>query len=97
MQAVISVSKDSRKKFDVKIQNKVISFGAKGYEDFTTHKDESRKENYIKRHQKNEDWTNPLTAGFWSRWLLWNKGSLAQSAADIEKRFGIKVKLSIKN
>lgn len=96
MQAVISVSKDLRKKFDVKIQNKVISFGAQGYQDFITSKgDESKKENYIKRHQKNEDWSNPLTAGFWSRWMLWNKRSLAESAKDIEKKFGIRVKLSI--
>lgn len=22
-----------------------------------------------------EDWSNPLTAGWWSRWLLWSKPS----------------------
>lgn len=36
--------------------------------------DSVKKENYIKRHAKaGEDWTDPLTAGFWSRWFLWEK------------------------
>jgi hypothetical protein len=63
-----------------------IHFGARGYDDFTTHKDEKRKANYIKRHQPREDWTNPLTAGFWSRWLLWNLPTIKASLADVKKR-----------
>jgi hypothetical protein len=38
------------------------------------HKDEARKARYIQRHQHNhENWNDKDTAGFWSRWLLWNK------------------------
>lgn len=32
-----------------------------------------KKENYLKRHSElNEDWTSPLKAGFWARWVLWS-------------------------
>ena len=37
-----------------------VSFGSKGMEDFTIHKDEERKKLYLKRHEKNEDWKDPL-------------------------------------
>jgi len=74
-----------------------INFGAKGMSDFTIHKDEKRKERYLKRHSgMGEDWDDPKTAGFWSRWLLWNKPSLEASIKDTEKRYDIKIWL-IKN
>lgn len=70
---------------------KKVHFGANGYEDFSMHKDEQRKERYIARHQHNEDWTatGMNTAGFWSRWLLWNKSTIVQSIHDIDNRFNI--------
>jgi hypothetical protein len=62
--------------------------------DFTIHKDEERKQRYIKRHEKNEEWgkSGIDTAGWWSRWLLWNKPSIKESyqdLQDIKKRFNI--------
>jgi hypothetical protein len=72
---------------------KTVHFGDSRYDDFTTHKDELRKSRYISRHIKEiEKWRNPNTPAFWSRWLLWNKKSLKDSAKDIEKMFGIKVR-----
>ena len=73
---------------------KKVDFGASGYEDFTIHKDESRQANYITRHEVRENWEKDGidTAGFWSRWLLWNLPSLKDSIKDIEKRFNIKIK-----
>jgi hypothetical protein len=70
-----------------------VSFGAHGYEDFTQHKDRQRQENYLTRHKHNETWTKSgvTSAGFWSRWLLWNKPSLKASIQDTEKRFGIQI------
>ena len=64
-------------------------FGAAGYSDFTIHKDPERKQRYINRHEKNENWTKSGidSAGFWSRWLLWNKPSIKSSYQDIKKRF----------
>jgi hypothetical protein len=51
-----------------------VSFGAKGYQDFTIHKDEDRKQRYINRHKKREEqfWNKSGidTASFWSRFLL---------------------------
>ena len=69
----------------------MIHFGAAGYEDYTMHKDDDRKQRYIKRHMKNEKWDDPMTAIFWSRWLLWNK--ISDSINDINKRFPLNVEL----
>lgn len=60
---------------------KKISFGAKGMEDYTIHKDPKRKELYIKRHEAREKWGNDgiMTAGWWSRWLLWSEPSMTKA------------------
>jgi len=55
--------------------------------DFTIHKDPERKERYIDRHSKNEHWNNPLTAGFYSRWILWNKQTITESIRPTNRRF----------
>lgn len=69
---------------------KIIHFGHPDYEDFTQHKDEQRKKNYIARHKPREHWHDPYSAGFWARWLLWEKPSMAEAKANITKTFGIK-------
>ena len=66
---------------------KIVSFGAEGMSDFTKHKDEERKELYLARHKKNENWENPFSAGALSRWILWNKPTLKDSIADYKKHF----------
>ena len=68
-----------------------VNFGAKGYQNYTMHKDPKRKALYIQRHERRENWSDPRTAGFWSRWLLWEEPSLAAAASKIKKRFGINV------
>lgn len=50
---------------------KKVRFGALGYSDFLLHGDIARRDRYLKRHIEREDWTDPDTAGFWSRWILW--------------------------
>ena len=85
---IIQKSHRPNKKFDAIVNGeKVISFGAKGMEDYTIHKDDLRKERYINRHRKNEDWGNAYSAGFYSRWVLWNKPTLKESVDDLNKRF----------
>lgn len=87
-------SQKSDKKYDIILPfGKTVSFGAKGYSDYTIHKDSQRMQRYIIRHQKKEDWTSSgfRSAGFWSRWLLWNKPSLSSSIRNVEKKFGIKI------
>lgn len=63
-------------------------FGAAGMSDYTKHKDAARKERYIKRHSRNENWRNMKSAGALSRYILWNKPSLQASLADYRRRFG---------
>jgi hypothetical protein len=68
-------------------RQKTVHFGAKGMSDFTHHHDEERKKRYLIRHRKNENWSDPTSAGSLSRWILWNKTSLRASIADYKKRF----------
>jgi len=68
-----------------------IDFGDPNYDNYTIHKDVIRKQLYINRHQKREDWNDLNSAGFWSRWLLWNKPTINASIKDVEKRFNIKI------
>ena len=68
---------------------KKVHFGSDKHENFSIHGDEDRKASYLKRHAKNEDWGNPLTAGSLSRYILWNKTTLHASIKDFKKRFGI--------
>jgi hypothetical protein len=49
-----------------------VKFGARGYEDFTTHKDVDRRERYRTRHQHDRI-DDPYSPGFWSWWALWGE------------------------
>ena len=81
--------KPEKKYYIITKDNKRVYFGQASASDFTHHKNEDRKNRYILRHQKNEDWgkSGIDTAGFWSRWLLWNKTTIKSSYEDIKKRF----------
>lgn len=74
-------------------RTKTVHFGADGYSDYTIHKDPERKERYDARHRAREDWdfSGIATAGFWSKWILWNKPSFSASVKDTERRFGLKI------
>ena len=96
MEVIIKKSKNKNKKFDAIVDNKTVSFGAKGYSDYTIHKDAERKQRYIDRHKKTEDWklTGIKTAGFYAKHILWNKPSLTASINDLNKKYkNIKFKL----
>lgn len=91
----LSKSNNKGKKYRVKIHpdGKVINFGDAKYSDYTTHKDPTRKQNYISRHRHNENWNKSgiNTAGFWSKNLLWNKPTLGASIKNIEDKFNVKI------
>ena len=97
MEVIIRKSTKKDKKFDAIVDGKkTVSFGAAGMSDYTKHKDDEMKERYINRHKKKEDWSNPKTAGFYAKNVLWNKTSLQASVADINKKFpklNVKLKL----
>lgn len=50
---------------------KTIHFGAKGYEDFTMHKDKKRRASFRARHRCDTDKPNKLTARYWACEELW--------------------------
>ena len=85
----IKPSKRTDKKYTATfiVNNRIkrVHFGANGMSDYTRHKDTARKQRYIKRHQKRENWNDPTTAGALSRWILWNKPTLRASIADYKK------------
>ena len=85
------------KKYNAVVDGKrTIPFGQKGAADFTVHKDEARKERYLKRHKANENWSDPATAGFYSRWLTWEKQTMKEAVANANKKFkNVHIKLNI--
>jgi len=66
---------------------KTTHFGAKGMSDYTIHKDTERKQRYLNRHRKNENWNNFISAGSLSRYILWGKPTLRESISDYKKKF----------
>lgn len=81
--------KPNKKFFIITNDNKKVYFGQAGASDYTINKNDQQKLRYIKRHQDREDWSKYgiNTAGFWSRYLLWNKPTLQASYDDIKRRF----------
>ena len=83
--------KKDKKYFIITFTGKRVYFGGNPdiYEDYTMHKDPKRKEAYIKRHQKNEDWTQSGidTPGFWSYHYLWEFPSKTQAYENIKKKY----------
>ncbi len=81
---------DSKHKyFIITNSGRKVYFGAKGYSDYTLHKDKERQERYIARHKDKENWTKSGidTAGFWSFYYLWNKPTKQEAYQDIKNRF----------
>lgn len=91
---VLKKSTNKNKKWMITFPDgKTVHFGATGYSDYTLHKDKARMSRYLVRHQSRENWTKSgiHTAGFWSRWLLWNRPSLRDSIKDVERKFNLQI------
>ena len=68
---IIKPSSNPNKKYDAIIDDKkTIPFGQKGASDYTKNKNDDRKNRYISRHKKAENWNDPKTAGFYSKNIL---------------------------
>ena len=101
MDEVYIIKKSTRKdkKFMIVMgQNMVHHFGQAGYDDYTTHNDQKRKDSYISRMSVNQDWSKEgiHSAGFWAKHILWNKKTIKGSNKDLQRKFGIKVIYKIK-
>jgi len=92
----LTKSNRKNKKYMVSIKDKRIHFGDFRYSDYTQHKNVKRKELYITRHQKRENWdiSGIYTAGFWSYHLLWSHPSLTQAINQLKKKFNINIIIS---
>ena len=94
MHLEIHVSTHGHHKFDaIFVRNdkttKVIHFGDKRYEDYTQHKNKKRRELYILRNRKNENWDNPESAGSLSRYILWGDYTdIQKNIKAFKTRFG---------
>jgi hypothetical protein len=77
---------------DVNGKERKVSFGAANMKDFTLYPADEREQHkkaYLARHRTTEDWSDPLTAGFWSRWYLWNLPTKSESLRYIKERFNL--------
>ena len=89
MRVVISDSERAGKKLQATVGGRVVHFGAAGMSDYTKHQDPERKRRYLARHREREDWTRSgvETPGFYAKHVLWNKPSIKQSVADLNRRY----------
>tara|TARA_R110002012_G_scaffold15084_4_gene61021 strand:+ start:683 stop:1024 length:342 start_codon:yes stop_codon:yes gene_type:complete len=81
-------------------KEKIVSFGSSGMRDYTLINDKNSefylpklidrnvtKASYLRRHRARENWENFLSAGALSRWLLWDRKTLAAAIKAFKKRF----------
>ena len=80
------------KKYDAIFPEKKVSFGSAPYEDYTIHKDDKRRDSYIKRHGATQSWTDIEKPQTWARYLLWEKKSIPEAIKFMENKFNIKIK-----
>jgi len=82
----------SPKKWQIKVETpsggvKTVQFGARGYEDYTQHKDKSRRDNYRSRHRKDKI-NDPTKAGFWSWHVLWGDSTdIKKNLASAKRKY----------
>ena len=87
----IEISKSNRNDQKLKAVidgKKTIHFGAAGYEDTTTHKDEARKVRYIKRHANEDHIKSNIASPAWmSRFMLGEKPTLKGAVDNANKKY----------
>lgn len=87
---IIKPSKRKEKRFQAIFpDNTTIHFGSKGASTFIDNGNKKKRENYIKRHQVNEDWTK-INPGSLSRFILWGDSSnIDKNFYDFKKKFNV--------
>jgi len=85
---------DGRHKFKAVFpEGRTVHFGARGYSDYTMHKDSTRMKRYVIRHRRRENWgrSGRYTPGFWSRWLLWSRPTMNGALAKTQRVLGRRI------
>ena len=96
MKVIIKKSTKSEKKYmaiftdDKGNKVKTTHFGAAGFSHYPIHKNKARKQRYLNRHRTRENWSNYMSAGALSRWILWNKPTLKAAKEEYKKKFNLK-------
>lgn len=68
---------------------KKVHFGSEG-QAYIDHIDKTKRENYLKRHIKRENWDDPYTAGALSRFITWgDSGNINANIKYFKQRFGL--------
>jgi hypothetical protein len=82
--------------FDADGKTRSVHFGAAGYGDYIKYHAldprlaEEKRKHYIARHSRGaEHWTDPMSPGALSRYLLWEKSSLAAAIKGYQSRFDV--------
>jgi hypothetical protein len=67
-----------------------IHFGLKDGQTYIDHMDKDKRDAYLKRHAKNENWDDPYTAGSLSRFITWGDSTnINKNISDFKKRFNL--------
>ena len=94
-EVILKKSSNPQKKYDAIFNNKTVSFGSAPYEDYTIHRDDKRRESYIKRHGATQSWTDINKPQTWARYLLWEKKTIPEAIKFIENEFNLKIQNKI--
>lgn len=71
-------------------RTKTVRFGTSSNYVLNKDKTDAHRAAYIARHRVNEDFSNPMTAGSLSRYILWgNSRSWPQNLAAFRRRFKV--------
>ena len=79
--------KEFKAVFDVNGRTKTTRFGTSSNFVLNPNKTIRDRTNYIKRHQVNENFNDPTSAGALSRFILWETRSLKKNISAFKKRF----------
>lgn len=81
-----------KKYFIMTSDGRHIYFGSAGMNDFTiysktlpSNEANKKKEAYIRRHEKNENWNDPNTAAYWAKRYLWSYPTKSEAYENIKK------------
>ena len=88
MDIIISSSTNINKKYKAVIDGKkTVHFGHSSYEDFATHNDPKRRDNYIARTSKQDHSKQNIASPAWmSRFILWEKPTLKGAVESANKK-----------
>ena len=67
---MLKPSTRKNKKYQLILDDQIIHFGQKGSQTYVEGASKQKREQYLKRHRVNEDWTRP-NPGSASRYILW--------------------------